>query len=151
MKKIILLFCFAILCASCTKKAFVYEDIESVVYFLNSGKVSLKPSAKSYEIIVVKGGNTDDKPLVTVTVDERIIEDYNSDNGSIYDLMPESVYAISSVTETIDNTTKIVSYPITLDLTNLSTGSWMLPLRLTSSTTKVNENKDKLMLVIEIK
>ena len=121
------------------------------VYFLNSGKVSLKPSAKSYEIIVVKGGNTDDKPLVTVTVDERIIEDYNSDNGSIYDLMPESVYAISSVTETIDNTTKIVSYPITLDLTNLSTGSWMLPLRLTSSTTKVNENKDKLMLVIEIK
>lgn len=151
MKKIILLFCFAILCASCTKKAFVYEDIESVVYFLNSGKVSLKPSAKSYEIIVVKGGNTDDKPLVTVTVDETIIEDYNSDNGSIYDLMPESVYAISSVTETIDNTTKIVSYPITLDLTNLSTGSWMLPLRLTSSTTKVNENKDKLMLVIEIK
>lgn len=151
MKKIILLFCFAILCASCTKKAFVYEDIESVVYFLNSGKVSLKPSAKSYEIIVVKGGNTDDKPLVTVTVDETIIEDYNSDNGSIYDLMPESVYDISSVTETIDNTTKIVSYPITLDLTNLSTGSWMLPLRLTSSTTKVNENKDKLMLVIEIK
>lgn len=151
MKKIILLFCFAILCASCTKKAFVYEDIESVVYFLNSGKVSLKPSAKSYEIIVVKGGNTDDKPLVTVTVDETIIEDYNSDNGSIYDLMPESVYAISSVTETIDNKTKIVSYPITLDLTNLSTGSWMLPLRLTSSTTKVNENKDKLMLVIEIK
>lgn len=151
MKKIILLFCFAVLCASCTKKAFVYEDIESVVYFLNSGKVSLKPTAKSYEIVVVKGGNTDDEAQVTVAVDERVIEDYNSDNRTIYDLMPESAYSLTSVTQTIDNSTKIVSYPLTLDLTDLSTGSWMLPLRLTSGTTKVNENKDKLMLVIEIK
>jgi hypothetical protein len=151
MKKLILLVCLAVLCASCTKKAFVYEDIETIVYFLNSGKVSLKPSVKSYEIVVVKGGNTEDEPQVTVAVDERVLEDYNSDNGTIYDLMPESAYDFSSGTAMINNETKIVTYPLTMDLTNLTTGSWMIPLKLTSGTSKVNENKDKLMLVIEIK
>lgn len=151
MKKIILLFCLTVLCASCTKKAFVYEDIETVVYFLNSGKVSLKPSAKSYEIVVVKGGNTEEEPQVAVVIDERVLEDYNSDNGTIYNLMPESAYDFCSGTLTINNETKIVSYPLTMDLTNLTTGSWMIPLKLTSSTAKVNENKDRLMLVIEIK
>lgn len=151
MKKIILFLCMVTLGVSCTKDAFVYDDIESIVYFLNSGKVSMKVTAKSYDAVVIKGGNTNDATEVTVAIDESLIPEYNSANGTFYQLMPEAAYSFDSSNMKVNNSTKMVKYPITLDMTNLNSGSWMIPLRLTSNTTKVNEKKDKLMLVIEIK
>ncbi len=151
MKKIIQFILMAVVCASCTKQAFVYEDIESVVYFLNSGKVSLKPSSKSYEAVVIKGGNTNDETEVTVIIDESVGEEYNSENGTIYNLMPETAYSFTSGIQKVSNETKMVTYPIAIETAELEAGAWMIPIRLKSSTTKVNENKDKLLLVIEIK
>lgn len=139
------------LSVSCMKDSFVYDDIESVVYFLNSGKVSMKITAKSYDVVVIKGGNTNDNTDVTVAVDEAIVSEYNSVNGTTYQVIPADAYSFESSTVKVDNKTKSVSYPLSLNLSVLESGTWMLPLRLTSGTTKVNENKDKLMLVIEIK
>ena len=139
------------LSVSCMKDSFVYDDIESVVYFLNSGKVAMKVTAKSYDVVVIKGGNTNDNTDVTVAIDESIVPEYNSSNGTSYQIIPATAFSFESSTVKIDNKTKAATYPLSLNLSNLDSGSWMLPLRLTSNTTKVNETKDKLMLVIEIK
>lgn len=151
MKKILLFLCLALAGTSCTKDFFVYDDIESRVYFLKSGIVSLKLNSKSCEAVVVKGGYTKDSPVVSVDVDQAVIQSYNEKYGTDYKMLPPSTYSFEGGEKVVDRDSNVTRYVIDLDLEDLDSGAWMLPVRLTSNDVAVNNDKDVLMFTIEIK
>ncbi len=149
MKRISIIILLLVSAVSCSK-IFVYDDIDSVVYFLNSGTVSLKVTTTSYDVVVYRGGLSG-APTANISVDKSVMDNYNADKSASYSLMPESCYSLSASSVTIDEASGIAHCKVSLTLDGLSSGFWMLPLKLSSPEAKVNENKNVLMLILEVK
>lgn len=149
MKRISIIILLLVSAVSCSK-IFVYDDIDTVVYFLNSGTVSLKPTTTSYDVVVYRGGLSG-TPTASISVDKSVMDSYNADKATSFNLMPESCYSLSASAVTVDAASGAAHCMVSLTLDGLSSGFWMLPLKLSSSEAKVNENKNVLMLILEVK
>lgn len=149
MKRIAIIVLLLVSAVSCSK-IFVYDQIDAVVYFLHSGTVSLKPTTTAYDAVVYRGGLSG-TPTANISVDKSVMDNYNADNAASYNLLPEGCYSIPASAVTIDEATGAAHCQISLTLDGLSPGFWMLPLKLTSSEAKVNEKKNVLMLILEVK
>jgi hypothetical protein len=149
MKKVLTVVCLLTLAVSCSK-IFVYDEIDTVVYFLSSGTVSLRPNATTYDVVVYRGGLSG-APTANISVDKSIVDNYNTENGTSFSCLPEECYSIPASAVKIDEALGAAHCLVSLKLDSLPSGSWMLPLKLTSSEVKVNDKKNVLILILETK
>jgi hypothetical protein len=99
----------------------------------------VSPEAEFNLILSSSGANSNDKDIeVTLEVDPLMIDAYNEQNDTHYEVLEDDLYSMASMTVTIPKGSKQVEIPVTVfpDQFDLSV-NYALPLRIVSSTSGV--------------
>jgi hypothetical protein len=112
---------------------------QTAVYPLWVSTFSVAPSAEFSVPINYSGANSNDRDIeVTLEVDPTMVDEYNTQNGTSYQVLDPALYSMESMTVTIPKGQRRVDIPITIlpELFDLSI-NYVIPLRIVSSSSGV--------------
>lgn len=120
MKQLIYLLLFTILSSglvSCEDNR-MQSMVEDKIYLLKSGfqVVEIYNSKESsFDIVVCKAGIGISEAKVVLSVNEQLLTDYNTTNGTSYKLLPSTHYALQSTEELMSSKDSRVFFHVTFD------------------------------------
>lgn len=124
---------------------------ESLVYFINEGENNLvlynTGEDFTYTMPIFKSGLLKEEANVELLVDSKLIEQYNNDNKTTYELLPAEYYQIVKSKQTMDPSQQKANFEVTFKTSHLNENPnrdhFILPLLLTSEgEVETNQNKN---------
>ncbi len=105
-----------------------------------------------YVVVNVASVDIPSSPVTaTLQVDQAYLDQYNSDHGTSYELLPDSAYSIPSLDATIPAGHREDSVPIMINTTKVASGhAWILPIGIASSSVNIS-NWSHLMINVTAK
>lgn len=100
-----------------------------------------------YAVVNLASAETLSKPVTgTIAVDQAYLNQYNADNGKTYEVLPDSVYTLSSFDFTIPSGERQFRIPVKISTNKLDLShQYVLPLTISNSNIKIS-NWNHLML-----
>jgi uncharacterized protein DUF1735 len=151
--------------SSCLKNGAYYTDFASVQGSVdlplaatnNNGVVafsydaSITSTAIPVYVDVASPSSPTSATTATLSLDTAYLNSYNTNNGTSYELLPDSVYTTSGWSLTIPAGKRLDSMLITFDFTKLDlSGSYILPITISQASLPI-EQYNHLLLYISVK
>ena len=157
MKRLYIFLLAGLFFIACEDGRQVDTNIDTVVYIVNSDlqEISVSESENTYELWVYKGGYNEESITVTLSVDETVLDDYNSSKGTSYKIIPSTNYSLdaSAITLGSSKDSEYTDY-ITItfsSVSDLSSGNYVLPIVASCDNSDlVNEDKNTVLLKVSV-
>lgn len=122
--------------------------LEQGAYALGTGETKL-------ELWATKSGMNGTSGHVSFVVDPKLLEEYNRTQENVLEILPADCYRMPRTEFDLSDKTPMAPFEVYYDIDKIAEQygygrKYMLPIRLKSEGLAVNENKDKVLLILNV-
>lgn len=153
MKKLLIAI-LSLCCIACENDTEVQRTIDSTLLIPKSGLQTITYAADqptvTYEVALYRSGYNEGSSTATLIVDEAALANYNTKQGTTYQLMPADCYSMPETTVHLTNSLFMRSVDVAFQTASIPEGDYLLPITVKSAdNTPVNKNLQTVLIAVE--